>query len=457
MVFSSLTFLVLFLPVFLISYYAVPERFVRARNCVLLVYSLLFYAAGEPVWVVILIFSGLWDYVIGLFITRYQRRWQAKALLSLSMCGNLGLLVLFKYGAFFLSLANVSVTFAATLPIGISFYTFQTMSYTIDLYKGEVKPQRDPIAFLSYVAMFPQLVAGPIVRYADIEQRLTQRKITAKSFSDGATRFATGLGKKVLLANHAGKLAAELLGVSAVNASTTGVWLGTLMFMFQIYFDFSGYSDMAIGLGKMIGFEFKENFDHPYTSKSITEFWRRWHISLSSFFRDYVYIPMGGNRKRTVFNLVFVWFLTGLWHGASINFVIWGLYFGVILIIEKYLLRAVLQKIPVVISHLYSLIIVLFGWLIFYFTDLGQLAAFAARFWGSARYFTDHRTTELFIANLWILPVFALFSTKIPARIAARLRTAVPVSEHVINLVLLCAGFALLIGQSFNPFIYFRF
>jgi len=207
----------------------------------------------------------------------------------------------------------------------------------------------------------------------------------------------------------------------------------------------------------MIGFDFKENFDHPYTSRSITEFWRRWHISLSSFFRDYVYIPMGGNRRRTVFNLVFVWFLTGLWHGASVNFILWGLYFGVILIIEKYMLRGILQKIPAVFSHLYSLIIVLFGWLIFYFTDLGELAAFAARFWGSAKYMTDHRTTELFLSNLWILPVLALFSTKIPARIAGRIKALVPVSEQVINLVLLCASFALLIGQSFNPFIYFRF
>jgi len=373
------------------------------------------------------------------------------------MCGNLGLLVLFKYGAFFLSLVDITVTFAPTLPIGISFYTFQTMSYTLDLYKGGVKPQRDPIAFLSYVAMFPQLVAGPIVRYADIEDRLTDRRVTLKSFSDGITRFAAGLGKKVILANHAGKIAEELLGVSEAHASTTGVWLGTLMFMFQIYYDFSGYSDMAIGLGKMIGFDFKENFNHPYISKTITEFWRRWHISLGSFFRDYLYIPLGGNRKRAVLNIMIVWFLTGLWHGASINFILWGMYFGVILLIEKYVLRNLLQKIPAFLSHLYSLSIILFGWLIFYFTDLRLLAAFAARFWGVAESMTDHRTTELFYANLWILPVFVVFSTRIPARIAERLRNVMPVSEHFINLALLCTSFVLLIGQSFNPFIYFRF
>jgi len=331
------------------------------------------------------------------------------------------------------------------------------MSYTLDLYKGEVKPQRDPIVFLSYVAMFPQLVAGPIVRYADVEERLSSRRITAKQFGDGVTRFAAGLGKKVIFANHAGKIAIELLGVNAANASTTGVWLGALMFMFQIYFDFSGYSDMAIGLGKMIGFDFKENFEHPYTSKSVTEFWRRWHISLGSFFRDYVYIPMGGNRKRAPLNIMVVWFLTGFWHGASVNFILWGMYFGIFLLVEKYVLRTFLQKIPALFSRLYCLIIVLFGWVIFYFTDLVELTAFSARFWGSARYFTDYRTTELFMANLWVLPVFALFSTKIPKLIVERLKAVVPVSETVVNFALLCVSFALLIGQSFNPFLYFRF
>ncbi|MCL1835882.1 MAG: MBOAT family protein [Oscillospiraceae bacterium] len=457
MVFSSLVFLVLFLPIFLISYYVIPGRFVKAKNAVLLLFSLLFYASGEPIWVVVLVFSGLWDYTIGLFITRFRGRWQSKALLCLSMCGNLGLLLLLKYGAFFLSLIGVTATFAPTLPIGISFYTFQTLSYTLDLYRGEVKPQRNPITFLSFVAMFPQLVAGPIVRYADVEEGLAQRRVTAKSFSYGVTRFAAGLGKKVILANHAGKIAAELLGADVAFASTGGVWLGTLMFMFQIYFDFSGYSDMAIGLGKMIGFDFKENFDHPYTAKSITDFWRKWHISLGSFFRDYIYIPLGGNRRRAVLNILLTWFLTGLWHGASVNFILWGMYFGVILLLEKYVLRGLLQRVPAFIAHLYSLIAILFGWLIFYFTDLGRLAAFAARFWGAGGPFTDPRTTELLLGNLWMLPVLALFSTRIPARVAGRLKGAAPYSEHVINFALLCFCFVLLIGQSFNPFIYFRF
>jgi len=457
MVFSSLNFLVVFLPAFLLFYHAIPGKHVRARNLVLLVCSLFFYAAGEPVWVIILIFSGLWDYAIGLHMTRFLGRWQSKALLLMSMCGNLGLLVFFKYGAFFLSFADLDVVFARTLPIGISFYTFQTMSYTLDLYRGGVKPQRDPVAFLSYVAMFPQLVAGPIIRYSDIEDRLTSRRITVRSFSDGVSRFAAGLAKKVIFANHAGKIATELLGVDAIYASTAGVWLGVIMFMFQIYFDFSGYSDMAIGLGKMIGFDFKENFDHPYVSKSVTEFWRRWHISLGLFFRDYVYIPLGGNRRRAVRNILVVWMLTGLWHGASVNFVLWGAYFGMFLLLEKYALRSVLHKIPAFFAHAYSLLVILFGWLIFYFTNLGQLGAFAARFWGASGVLTDHHTTDLFFSNMWILPVFALFSTTIPARVVARLKVNMPFSEHAINLVLLCTSFALLIGQSFNPFIYFRF
>ena len=457
MVFSSLTFLALFLPVFLLAYHLIPVKYVRGKNLALLVFSLVFYASGEPVWVVLLIFSGTLDYTIGLFITKHRGKWQSKALLGLSLCGNLGLLILMKYMSFFLSLAGLSVTFAPTLPIGISFYTFQTMSYTLDLYRGEVKPQRDPIAFLSYVAMFPQLVAGPIIRYADIEERLTSRRMTVSGFSDGVTRFAAGLGKKVIFANHAGKIATELLGAGAASASTAGVWLGVVMFAFQIYFDFSGYSDMAIGLGKMIGFDFKENFDHPYVSKSITEFWRRWHISLGAFFRDYIYIPLGGNRRRAVFNMLIVWLLTGLWHGASVNFVLWGLYYGGVLLVEKYVLRSILEKIPAFLSHIYSLLIILFGWLIFYFTDLGELFAFAARFWGAGGNMTDHRTTELFLANLWILPVFALFSTKIPGIAARRLKSIFPATEHMINLALMCVSFALLIGQSFNPFLYFRF
>jgi alginate O-acetyltransferase complex protein AlgI len=405
-----------------------------------------------------LLFSGLWDYVVGLNLSRCAPQGLgAKVLLALSMCGNLGLLILLKYGAFLLGIVGIDAVFAPALPIGISFYTFQTMSYTIDLYRGEIEPQRDPVAFLAYVSMFPQLVAGPIVRYADVAERLRKRRTTVKSFSDGVTRFAAGLGKKVLFANHAGQVASELLGGGAEYASVTGVWLGALMFMFQIYFDFSGYSDMAIGLAKMVGFDFKENFDHPYESKSVTEFWRRWHISLGTFFRDYLYIPLGGNRKRVVFNLLIVWGLTGLWHGASVNFLLWGLYFGVLIILEKYVIQRASIRIPAFIMRVYCLLAVLFGWVIFYVTDLEQLAGYAARFWGLAGVFTDPRIGELFWANVWILPVYALFSTAIPSRVAARISVGIPVFIPVVNLIILCFGFAMLIGQSYNPFLYFRF
>jgi len=455
MVFSSLTFIILFLPVFLLVYFCVPKRYLKVRNLVLLAFSLLFYAAGEPVWVVLLIFSASCDCLIGLFMEKYQGRWQSKVLLVLSMCCSLGLLVIFKYSEFLLGIVGVHITFAPVLPIGISFYTFQTMSYSIDVYRGKIKAQRSPIAFLTYVAMFPPLIAGPIIRYADVEKMLTKRKTSIEGISAGISRFVMGLGKKVIFANHAGLVANELLG--AYNASTQAVWLGSIMFMFQIYFDFSGYSDMAIGLGKIIGFEFKENFDYPYTSKSITEFWRRWHISLGYFFRDYLYIPLGGNRKRAVFNIMFVWMVTGLWHGASINFVMWGLYFGVILLVEKYFLRNILQKLPRFFSHVYCLFIVLFGWIIFYFTDLGQLTAFSARFFGAGGFLTDYRATELLLANLWILPIFAIFSTRGPMRLLEYVKVKLPVSEAVFNFAILGVCFVLLIGQTFSPFIYFRF
>ena len=455
MIFSSLTFIVLFLPVFLLVYFCVPKRFIRTRNTVLLAFSLLFYAAGEPVWVVLLIFSASCDCLIGLFMEKYQGKWQSKVLLVISMCCSLGLLVIFKYSEFLLGLVGVHIAFAPALPIGISFYTFQTMSYSIDVYRGRVKAQRSPLAFLTYVAMFPPLVAGPIIRYADVEKMLTKRETSLAGISEGISRFVMGLGKKVVFANHAGVVANELLGTG--NASTLAVWLGSVMFMFQIYFDFSGYSDMAIGLGKIIGFDFKENFNYPYTAKSITDFWRRWHISLGVFFRDYLYIPLGGNRKRAVFNIMFVWMVTGLWHGASVNFILWGLYFGVVLLVEKYMLRSLLAKIPAFFSHVYCLFIVLFGWLIFYFTDLGQLSTFSARFFGAGGFFTDYRTMELLLANLWILPILAIFSTQAPLQILQHVKAKIPVSETVFNISLLSVSFVLLIGQTFNPFIYFRF
>jgi len=465
MLFSSLTFLTLFLPLFLAVYYLIPARSVRLKNISLLVFSLFFYAIGEPVWVSLLIISGLWAYVIGRLITRCKKKWQAKALLILSLCSNIGMLCIFKYSAFLLGIFGIEATFTVSLPIGISFYTFQAMSYMVDLYKGIVKEHHDPIRFMTYISMFPQIGAGPIVRYVDIRDRLAERKVTLAGFSEGVTRFAAGLGKKIIFANHAGKVAAALLGVSPDAMTTAGIWLGAIMFMFQIYFDFSGYSDMAIGIGKMIGFDFKENFDHPYTAKSITDFWRRWHISLSAWFRDYVYLPLSSSLVKRKWKMgpiyitttLVVWFLTGLWHGASINYILWGIYFCIVLIIERFVLRGVLSKIPVIVARCYSLLIVLIGWLIFYYTDLTALTAAGATLFGLAGSLTNHNTNSLFFANLWILPVFALFCTKIPSALFQRLIKRIPAVEPVYNAALLCVSFALLIGQSFSPFLYFRF
>jgi len=465
MLFSSLTFLTLFLPIFFAMYYLIPARYVQMRNIALLAFSLLFYTIGEPVWVLLLIFSGLWGYATGLIMVRCRQKRQAKALLALSLCGNLGMLVFFKYGATFLGLFGVDASFAASLPIGISFYTFQAMSYMVDLYKGHVKSHRDPVRFMAYVSMFPQVGAGPIVRYVDIEDRFAQRRTTLAGFSEGVSRFAAGLAKKIIFANHAGKVAAELLGASPGAMTTAGVWLGAVMYAFQIYYDFSGYSDMAIGLAKMIGFDFRENFDYPYTAKSITDFWRRWHISLSTWFRDYVYLPLSGSLVKRKWKMVpiylaaslVVWLLTGLWHGASVNFVIWGLYYCIVLAAERFVLRKVLDKLPVFAARCYSLFIILVGWLIFYYSSLEALSSAAAAFMGFAGRLTNHNANRLFFANLWVLPVFTLFCTKIPSSLFRRLKSRLPAAEPVCNAALLCVSFALMVGQSFSPFLYFRF
>jgi alginate O-acetyltransferase complex protein AlgI len=341
MVFSSFVFLFLFLPIVLLLYYVCPAR---GRNVVLLAASLLFYAWGEPVYVLIMLFSTVFDYTNGRLIAYFSevgRKRAAKAVLIVDICGNLGILGFFKYADFLIESVN-SISGAGlsllqiALPIGISFYTFQTMSYTIDVYRGIVPPQKNILTFGTYVAMFPQLIAGPIVQYKSIGAELEMRHTSIADFSDGALRFTVGLAKKVVLANQVGSLAAAIFAAERLTAASA--WLGAAAYTFQIYFDFSGYSDMAIGLGRMFGFHFPENFDHPYTAKSVTEFWRRWHISLGSWFREYVYIPLGGNRRGLavqIRNILIVWMLTGLWHGASWNFVLWGLYYGALLIVEK--------------------------------------------------------------------------------------------------------------------------
>jgi alginate O-acetyltransferase complex protein AlgI len=418
-----------------------------------------FYAFGEPVWILALLFSGATDYIHGLIIDRHPKKWQAKAALISSLILNLGLLGTLKYSGFIVETLNslTGLTFTVphiALPLGISFYTFQTLSYTIDIYRGAVQCQRSLVAYMAYVTMFPQLVAGPIIRYADIQDMLITRTITLKGFSSGITRFTVGLGKKVLLANAAGR-AVDMLFFENAKFTVLGSWLGVTFFAFQIYFDFSGYSDMAIGLGRMFGFNFKENFNYPYISGTVTEFWRRWHISLSSFFRDFVYIPLGGNRKRPVFNLLVVWFLTGLWHGANWNFILWGMYYGVLLIIEKYALVHVLKRIGM-LRHVYSTLAMLVGWAIFFFTDLARLSAWFTAAVGGAP-LMDYRVESVFFSNIFLLAVFIVGSTRLPALAAARIRRALPIFEPVGNAVLMVVCFIMLVGQTYNPFLYFRF
>ena len=376
MVFSSLVFLFIFFPVTLFFYFIVKND--KVKNIVLVIASLIFYSWGEPVWVCLLIFSSILDYTVSLGIEKYRGKKITKLFIALSVVINLGLLAAFKYSGFFISTLNgifrLSLHVPAfSLPIGISFYTFQTMSYSLDVYKGDVKAQKSFINFLMFVSLFPQLIAGPIVRYADVAGQIDARSFDAADAFYGATRFCIGLAKKVLLADAAGKVAAQILDGSAASATTAAAWLGIVLYTFEIYFDFSGYSDMAIGMGRIFGFKYPENFRLPYTSRSITEFWRRWHISLGSFFRDYVYIPLGGKKKHQLLNMAVVWALTGLWHGASWNFVLWGLYFFVILAAEKTIGEKRLRRIPTILRRVRTMLLVILGWNIFYFTDLTQL------------------------------------------------------------------------------------
>jgi len=471
LVFSSLVFLCIFLPVSLFLYFVIKDR--TWRNWVLIILSLVFYAWGEPVWITAMIFSGVFDYFNGLMVEKYRGTRKAKAFVALSAVGNLLLLGIFKYSGFFVE--NINTLFGLSLnvprislPIGISFYTFQTISYVVDVYRGEVKAQRSLLKFMLFVSLFHQLVAGPIVRYSDIAAEIEHRRVTAAGFSEGVSRFITGLGKKVLIANTAGELALNFLGNDYERLPVTGAWLGILLYAFQIYFDFSGYSDMAIGLGRMYGFTYKENFDYPYISKSITEFWRRWHISLGTFFRDYLYIPLGGNRRHLVRNLLAVWFLTGLWHGASWNFIIWGLYYFVFVLIEKLFLKKLLDRLPSVFSRLYTLLVVLIGWVFFYHTDMSQGLRFLGVMFGKAYAFTNSEVSILFRSNVIFIVIAAIASTPLAVRLftaiknyfqdnRARVAFIDNVFKPVINILILVLSLAFLVGQSYNPFLYFRF
>lgn len=470
MVFSSLVFLFIFFPLTLFFYFVVKND--KLKNIVLVIASLIFYSWGEPVWVCLLIFSSVLDYTVSLGIEKYRGQKITKLFIALSVVINLGLLMAFKYSGFFISTINSVFNIALrvpafSLPIGISFYTFQTMSYSLDVYKGEVKAQKSFINFLMFVSLFPQLIAGPIVRYSDIDTQIAHRTITVEKFANGMTRFMAGLGKKVLIANYAGSLASSLLE-NVESAAVLSVWVGVLLYAFQIYFDFSGYSDMAIGLGHMFGFDYPENFIYPYISTSITDFWRRWHITLSTFFRDYVYIPLGGNRvklPRQIFNLFVVWALTGLWHGASWNFVIWGLYYFVFLCLEKFVLKNVLDKTPKVIRWIYSMFVVLIGWMIFYFEDFSAMkTAFSVAFGASGNALSDPVMNAMIVNNIPFIiiaavacvPVAKLVKSGID-KLQKRSPVARPIFNTVFNVVMLVLCVASLAGSTYNPFLYFRF
>jgi alginate O-acetyltransferase complex protein AlgI len=468
MVFSELIFIYAFLPLFLIFYFISPN--LTCKNAVLVVFSLVFYAWGEPVWVLLLIGSTLCDYFNGLFIKKHFGTKVARLGVVASLLVNLGFLAVFKYGAFFTETLNAvtGLSFPVRvldLPIGISFYSFQSISYIVDVYRGKVNAQTSFLKFMMYISMFFQLVAGPIVCYETIEKQIEKRDISIQNFSQGLIRFCIGLGKKVIVANQLGAIADDILG-KALPQSTVSAWFGVIMFALQIYFDFSGYSDMAIGMGKMAGFTFLENFNYPYISGSAREFWRRWHISLGSFFREYVYIPLGGNRKHKYLNLAIVWFLTGLWHGASWNFVLWGCYFGILIIIENLFLGKFLEKIPRFFSVLYLLFAATLGWALFYFTDLNKLAVYVGAMFGAGNIkLIDELTKTTMLNNIFIIAAAIIFCMPIVPKIKAffeKRKGEASVSfytaaQTVSAAAVLVISSILLVGATNNPFLYFRF
>lgn len=468
MLFSSVVFLFAFLPITLVLYYIVPKQF---KNLVLLFCSLVFYAWGEPVYIILMALSILFNYISGIDIARNlgdsrKARWS----LIFNVVVNLCLLGFFKYEGFILDSINAIMPFdipyrELPLPIGISFYTFQILSYIIDVYRKDVKVQTNILDFALYVTMFPQLIAGPIVRYSDIDAQLKKRELSWDKFGEGAMFFIRGLAKKVLLANAIGMVFEDVQALPAGQVSVLSAWLGCAAYAFQIYFDFSGYSDMAVGLGKMFGFEFLKNFDYPYISKSITEFWRRWHMSLSTWFKEYVYIPLGGNRVSTgkhIRNIMIVWMLTGLWHGAAWNFVMWGIYYGVLLLVEKYVLGKVLEKLPNAVGHIYSIIMVMIGWVFFFSPTLTSAIDFIQAMFGiGSNGFADKQGLYLLATNgiMWIILI--LGSTPIVhhiyEKVIYRRKQSAIIANTVIyiGLFLLCVAY--LVTESYNPFLYFRF
>lgn len=467
MLFSSVTFLYAFLPIVLILYFLAPKKL---KNAVLLVSSLFFYYYGERTYTVILFVSSITDWTLSLLIEKYRGQKKTKLFLALSILINLGLLGFFKYADFFIGNINallgtqIPLT-GVPLPIGISFFTFQTMSYTIDVYRGTAKAQRNLVSFATFVCLFPQLIAGPIVRYTDLAGELDERKHTFENVSMGIRRFTMGLGKKVILANAMGEMCKELLALG--EKSVLMYWLYAVAFALQIYLDFSAYSDMAIGLGRMFGFKFPENFDYPFISKSITEFWRRWHMTLGSWFRDYVYFPLGGSRTTTVKwlrNILVVWMITGFWHGAEWNFVLWGLYFGLLLMIEKLFLGKLLVKAGCVVQHIYVIFTVLISFVIFSVENLSQIGTFVGGLFGAGSIaLADSRVLYLLDSFAVLLVLCIAASLPVPKKLYNRIsetkggQMALTVLEPLTVGVILIVCTALLVDGSFNPFLYFRF
>lgn len=474
MVFSSLLFLFRFFPVVLILYYAAPRKI---RNIILFIFSLFFYAWGEPKYVFLMLFAITMDYTVGMLIDKYKQRGEqgkARMCLVVSIVTNLSILGFFKYADFIIGSIN-GVTglgiplLEIPLPIGISFFTFQTMSYTIDVYWGKTKVQKNWLNYGTYVSMFPQLIAGPIVQYKTIANQINKRdRESFSDFSAGIHRFMIGLGKKVLLANNIGSLWDTIAALPMNEISAATAWLGAIAFTFQIYFDFSAYSDMAIGLGKMFGFHYLENFNYPYMSKSITDFWRRWHISLSSWFKEYVYIPLGGNRKgmaKQIRNIVIVWLLTGIWHGAHWNYVLWGVYYGILLIIEKMFLGKYIQKLPGWIQNFYTMFLVIISWVLFKCEDLSLCGEFLkAMFGGFGTGFINSDTLYYIYNNGVLLVLLILGCTTLPKKLAQRCTAGMKQDSWVL-VVLKCLFYgaifvlstAYLVDATYNPFLYFRF
>jgi len=463
-VFSSLVFMFAYLPITLLAYYLVPRQ---GRNIFLFIINLIFYGWGEPKLVLLMVFNIFFNYIGGWLVDKYRADAKKKKLFLILTCVlDIAILAVFKYTGMitetlnmlpFLNIPELQIS----LPIGISFYTFQTMSYVIDVYRDDAPVSKNFINFGTYVALFPQLIAGPIVRYRDVAEQLVNRRETLEMFTNGVKLFMVGLAKKVIIANTMGTLTTNIFATTDENG-VVGTWVGMIAYTFQIYFDFSGYSDMACGLGNMMGFEFLKNFNYPYIAKSITDFWRRWHISLSTWFKEYVYIPLGGNRKgvkRQILNLLIVWGLTGLWHGAAYNFVLWGLYYGLLLILEKFVLKKFLDRLPSFVQHIYTLFIIIIGWGLFYFTDVGQLGEFMVDLFNFGNGICGDQAFNLIMSNLPMLIIAAVASTPLATTLYTRFEHTrfMWIPETLYCMGVLAVSTASLVNQSYNPFLYFRF